>query len=120
VNVEDARQEVQRLIGQYSLEDAVERLEYFDVPCAPVRTAEQVMNDPHFWDRGSLLPMMHAATGKPVDDAVASGFPVKFSGGELPSIEGAPTLGMHNSEVFQKLLGLNHQDLQKLKEEKVI
>ena len=48
VTGEDARHEVQRLIGQYSLEDAVERLEYFDVPCAPVRTAEQVMNAPHF------------------------------------------------------------------------
>ena len=120
VNVKDARQEVQRLIGQYTLEDAAKRLEDFDVPCAPVRTAEQVMNDQHFWDRGSLLPMMHAATGKPVEDAVASGFPVKFSGGELPTIDGAPTLGMHNSEIFSKLLGLNDQDIEKLKEEKVI
>jgi crotonobetainyl-CoA:carnitine CoA-transferase CaiB-like acyl-CoA transferase len=120
VNVEDARQEVQRLIGQYTLEDVAKRLEDFDVPCAPVRTAKQVMNDPHFWDRGSLLPMMHAGTGKPVEAAVASGFPVKFSGGELPTIEGAPTLGMHNSEIFSKLLGLNDQDIEKLKEEKVI
>ena len=120
VNVEDARLEVQRLIGGYTLEDVVKRLEEFDVPCAPVRTAEQVMNDQHFWDRGSLLPMMHAATGKPVDDAVVSGFPVKFSGGDLPTIEGAPTLGMHNAEIFEKLLGLNDQDIQKLHEEKVI
>jgi len=120
VNVEDARVEVQRLIGEYTLEEAANRLEDFDVPCAPVRTAEQVMNDQHFWDRGSLLPMMHAATGKPVDDSVASGFPVKFSGGDLPTIEGAPTLGMHNAEIFKKLLGLNDQEIQKLKEEKVI
>ena len=120
VNVEDARLEVQRLIGEYTLEDVVKRLEEFDVPCAPVRTAEQVMNDQHFWDRGSLLPMMHAATGKPVDDAVVSGFPVKFSGGDLPTIEGAPTLGMHNAEIFEKLLGLNDQDIQKLQEEQVI
>ena len=120
VNVEDARLEVQRLIGGYTLEDVVKRLEEFDVPCAPVRTAEQVMNDQHFWDRGSLLPMMHAATGKPVDDAVVSGFPVKFSGGDLPTIEGAPTLGMHNAEIFEKLLGLNDQDIQKLQEEQVI
>ena len=120
VNVEDARREVQRLIGGYTLEDVVKRLEEFDVPCAPVRTAEQVMNDQHFWDRGSLLPMMHAATGKPVDDAVVSGFPVKFSAGDLPTIEGAPTLGMHNAEIFEKLLGLNDQDIQKLQEEQVI
>jgi len=119
VNVEDARQEIQSLIGEFKLEDALKRLEEFDVPCAPVRTAEQVMNDQHFWDRGSLLPMLHAAMDGPVD-GVASGFPVIFSGGELPHSTGAPTLGMHNKEIFEKLLGLSDQDIKQLEEEKVI
>ena len=78
-NVEEARKEVQRLIGEFTLEDALKRLEAFDVPCAPVRTAKQVMEDQHFWDRGSLLPMLNAAMDGPVE-GVASGFPVKFSG----------------------------------------
>ena len=77
------------------------------------------MNDQHFWDRGSLLPMIHAAMDQPVD-GVASGFPVIFSGGELPKSIGAPTLGMHNKEIFSKLLGLTDQDIKQLKEEKVI
>jgi crotonobetainyl-CoA:carnitine CoA-transferase CaiB-like acyl-CoA transferase len=119
VNVEAARQEIQRLIGKFTLDAALKRLEEFDVPCAPVRTAEQVMNDQHFWDRGSLVPMLHAAMDEPVE-GVASGFPVKFSGGELPTPAGAPTLGMHNSEIFKKFLGLNEKDLKQLKEEKVI
>ncbi|NQW24412.1 MAG: CoA transferase [SAR202 cluster bacterium] len=119
INVETARKEIQRLIGEFTLEDALQRLEEHDVPCAPVRTAEQVMNDQHFWDRGSLLPMLNAAMGGPVE-GVASGFPVKFSGGELPTVPGAPTLGMHNKEIFAKLLGLNDQDIKKLQEENVI
>ncbi len=119
VNVEDARAEVQRLIGEFSLEDALKRLEEFDVPCAPVRTAKQVMEDQHFWDRGSLLPMLNAAMGGPVE-GVASGFPVKFSGGDLPTVAGAPTLGMHNKEIFSKYLGLSDEDMKALKEEKVI
>ncbi len=119
VNVEAARQEIQRLIGEFKLDDALKRLEEFDVPCAPVRTAEQVMNDQHFWDRGSLLPMLHAAMDEPVD-GVASGFPVIFSGGELSKSTGAPTLGMHNKEIFEKLLSLTDQDIKKLAEEKVI
>jgi formyl-CoA transferase len=119
VNVEDARKAIQLLIGEYTLEDALKRLEDFDVPCAPVRTAKQVMEDQHFWDRGSLLPMLNATMDKPVE-GIASGFPVKFSGGELPSIPGAPTLGMHNKEIFTKYLGLSDQDLNALKEEKVI
>ena len=118
-NVEAARQEIQRLLGEFSLDDALKRLEEFDVPCAPVRTAEQVMNDQHFWDRGSLLPMLNAAMGGPVE-GVASGFPVKFSGGELPTLPGAPTLGMHNKEIFGKFLGLSEEDLKKLVKENVI
>ena len=118
-NVEDARKEVQRLIGEFTLEDALRRLEAFDVPCAPVRTAKQVMEDQHFWDRGSLLPMLNAAMDRPVE-GVASGFPVKFSGGELPTIPGAPTLGMHNKEIFTKYLGLSDREMETLKEEKVI
>jgi formyl-CoA transferase len=119
LNVEDARQEIQSLIGEFKLEDALKRLEEFDVPCAPVRTAEQVMNDQHFWDRGTLLPMLNAAMDDPVE-GVASGFPVKFSGGELPTATGAPTLGMHNKEIFNKLLNLTDQDIKQLAEEKVI
>ena len=118
-NVEAARQEIQRLLGEFSLDDALKRLEEFDVPCAPVRTAEQVMNDQHFWDRGSLLPMLNAAMGGPVE-GVASGFPVKFSGGDLPTLPGAPTLGMHNKEIFGKFLGLSEEDLKKLAKENVI
>jgi formyl-CoA transferase len=118
-NVEAARQEIQRSLGEFSLDDALKRLEEFDVPCAPVRTAEQVMNDQHFWDRGSLLPMLNAAMGGPVE-GVASGFPVKFSGGELPTLPGAPTLGMHNKEIFGKFLGLSEEDLKKLVKENVI
>ena len=84
-----------------------------------MRTAKQVMEDQHFWDRGSLLPMLNAAMGGPVE-GVASGFPVKFSGGDLPTVAGAPTLGMHNKEIFSKYLGLSDEDMKALKEEKVI
>ncbi|MCH8297330.1 MAG: CoA transferase [Chloroflexi bacterium] len=119
VNVEKAREEIQRLIGEFTLEGALQRLEEHDVPCAPVRTAEQVMGDQHFWDRGSLLPMLHAAMDGPVE-GVASGFPVKFSGGDLPKLSGAPTLGMHNKEIFSKLLGLSGQDIKRLREENVV
>jgi len=119
VNVEAARQQIQTLIGKLTLDAALKCLEEFDVPCAPVRTAEQVMNDQHFWDRGSLVPMLHAAMDQPVE-GVASGFPVIFSGGELPTPAGAPTLGMHNKEIFKKLLGLTAKDFKQLKEEKII
>jgi len=119
VHVEEARQQIQEIIGGLTLKEALQRLEEHDVPCAPVRTAQQVMNDQHFWDRGSLLPMRHAGLPQPVP-GVASGFPVIFSGGPLPELAGAPTLGMHNKEIFSKILGLGEDDLAKLKEQGVI
>ena len=119
-NVEEARVEIQGRIGKMTLEEALQRLESHDVPCAPVRTAEQVMNDAHFWDRGSLMPMNHGAMNEPVDGAVAAGFPVRFSGGELPPIPGAPTLGMHNHEVLAGILGLSDAELANLKADGVV
>ena len=119
-NVEEARQEIQDRIGRMTLEAAQECLESHDVPCAPVRTAEQVMRDRHFWDRGSLVPMNHGAMNEPVAGGVGAGFPVRFSGGELPPLPGAPTLGMHNEEVFQKILGLTDAQVAELRSQGVV
>ena len=119
VNVEDARQSIQHLIGSLSLEEALERLEGADVPCGPVRTAAQVVNDEHFWDRGSLQPMRHGALEHPVE-GVASGYPVIFSGGQLPDLAGAPTLGMHNADIYSRLLGLTSEDLKQLQDDGVV
>ncbi len=119
-NVEEAREEIQDRIGTMTLDDALQCLERHDVPCAPVRTAEQVMNDRHFWDRGSLVPMNHGAMSEPVADAVGAGFPVRFSGGELPALPGAPTLGMHNEEILGDLLGLSDEDVADLKAQGVV
>ena len=119
VNVIAARAAVQKLIGSRSLTCVLKRLEDGDVPCAPVRTASQVMADQHFRDRGSLLPMLHGGLTKPVD-GVASGFPVVFSGGALPELAGTPTLGMHNADIYGRLLGLTSGDLERLQEEGVV
>ena len=119
-NVEEARAEIQSRIGSMSLEEAIACLESHDVPCAPVRTAEQVMNDRHFWDRGSLVPMNHGAMSEAVSGAVGAGFPVRFSGGELPPLAGAPTLGMHNQEILGDVLGLSDGEMDDLKSQGVV
>ncbi len=118
-NVESARVEVQQLVGKLTVEDALRRMEENDVPCAPVRTVGQVMIDQQSWDRGSLLPMRHAGMKESVKGIVA-GFPVRFSGGELPELAGAPTLGMHNQEVLSTILGLGASEIQDLADQGVI
>ena len=76
---------------------------------------DEVMEDEHFWDRGSLLPLFNAAYKDPIPGFVASGFPARFSGGELPISKGAPTLGMNNEEVYRNLLKLENDDLSRLR-----
>ena len=118
-NVTAARSEIQRLLGELTLEQAMARLESADVPCSAVRTAAQVMDDEHFWERGTLQPMLHGALDNAVE-GVISGFPVVFSGGPLPKLPGAPTLGMHNQEIYERFLGLIPNDIKRLQEEGVV
>ena len=115
----ELRQEIQSRLGRYTCEAAVARLEKADVPCAPVRTAAEVMADAHLYHRGTLRPMRHGALAEPVP-GVVPGFPVRFSGRPLPELAGAPTLGMHNEEIFGALLGLSRERLHQLREQGVV
>ena len=118
-NVAAARQEVQSRISKLTQAEALERLEQADVPCGPVRTIPEIIADPHFRDRGTLLPLRHGAMDQPVD-GIASGFPVVFSDGPLPQLPGAPTLGMHNTEVFGHLLNCDAEKIEQLGSEGVV
>jgi crotonobetainyl-CoA:carnitine CoA-transferase CaiB-like acyl-CoA transferase len=119
-NLTALRQAIQQRIGQLTRAEAVERFEKADVPCAPVRTAAEVMADPQLAKRGTLRAMRHAKLREPVEGGVTVGFPILFSGQPLPDLPGAPTLGMHNQEIFSKLLGLNEARLQQLKAQGVV
>ena len=119
-HVEAARQEVQQRIGVLTRQEALERLERSDVPCAPVRSVAEVMEDRRLWQRGTLKPMRHGALPETLPGIVASGFPVVFSGGPLPELPGAPTLGQHNDEIYCDLLRITPEALQGLKEQGVV
>lgn len=118
-NVVEAREEIQKRVKKLTREEALKRFEAGDVPSGAVRTVDEAINDQHFWDRRSLLPMRHGKMDAPVPGIVA-GFPVIFSGGDLPEPYGAPTLGMHNKEIFGKLLSLSGDEIEGLKAEGVI
>ncbi len=118
-NVGVLREELQEIVGRMTREEALERMDKHDVPCGPVRTVPEVMADQHFWDRETLLPLRHGHMDEAVP-GLAAGFPVLFSGGSLPELAGAPTLGMHNEEVYRGLLDLDQDDLDRLKEEGVL
>ena len=120
LHVAELRREIQDRLGVLDRATATQLLADAGIPVAPVRPIADVMDDAHFRDRGTLRPMYRAGADQPVDGGVMAGFPVRFSGGELPSLDGAPTLGAHNEAVYGDLLNLDAAAVAALKGKGVI
>ena len=119
-NVVEARKEIQLRVGKLTRSEALRKLEEGDVPCGPVRAVPEILADEHFYKRGTLLPMRHSGMEEPVPGGIASGWPVVFSDGPLPEMAGAPTLGMHNEEIYGKLLNFDSGKVGQLRADEVI
>ncbi len=118
-NVVEAREKVQAILDRYTRDEAIKLLEDNKVPCGLVRTVPEIIEDSHFWDRGTLQPMKSSAFADSVP-GIASGFPVEFSGGGLPQSKGAPMLGEHNQEIYHEVLGISSQDLEQYEQNGII
>jgi crotonobetainyl-CoA:carnitine CoA-transferase CaiB-like acyl-CoA transferase len=92
------------------------RLKAARVPCAPVRTAPEVMHDKHMHERGMLEEIDHPELGRitvPTTPLRLHGIPKRPT---MPS----PTPGQHNAEIYGDWLGLSPRDVAALKDEGVI
>ena len=119
-NLDALRSTIQTQLSSYNCVDAIALLEGVGVPIARVRTIREAIDDQHFRDRGTLKPMYRQDSSEPVEPGIISGFPIRFSGGDLPLLEGGAKLGHHNEEVFEKLLGLDSGILADLKDRGII
>lgn len=111
---------LQEKMADMTCGDAMALLANAGIPVSRVRTIGDVMNDSHFRERGTLRPMRAHGSNTPVERSMIAGFPVVFSGGSLPDLEGAAHLGAHNEEIFHDLLGLDAAALDALKTRGVI
>jgi len=78
------------------------------VPCAPVRTTAEVVNDPHLLERGMWVDVEHPRRGKtrvPVS-------PIRLHGSAPGAVERpAPLLGQDTDRVLAEVLGLGGDEL---------
>jgi CoA:oxalate CoA-transferase len=81
------------------------------VPCAPVRTAPEVMHDPHMHERGMLQHVEHPELG----DIVVPHSPLRLHGLPLAPMVPSPTIGQHNAEIYGSWLGLSAAEVAALK-----
>jgi CoA:oxalate CoA-transferase len=86
------------------------------IPCAPVRTAPEVMHDPHMHERGMLEEIDHPELGL----ITVPTSPLRLHGlGRAPAGP-SPTVGQHNAEIYGGWLGLSAEEIAALKAEGVI
>ena len=119
-NIAALRAEIQSRLGKYSCEEGIALLQGAGMPVARVRTISEAIEDEHFRARGTLKPMYRQGWDESVEGGVVSGFPVIFSGGDLPELDGGPQLGHHNREVFGRLLGLDAEAVAELETRGVV
>ncbi|HEX3538076.1 MAG TPA: CoA transferase [Stellaceae bacterium] len=92
------------------------RLKAARVPCAPVRTAPEVMHDPHMHERGMLEEIDHPELGR----ITVPTTPLRLHGIPKRPTEPSPKPGQHNDDVYGGWLGLSPGEIEKLRAEGVI
>jgi crotonobetainyl-CoA:carnitine CoA-transferase CaiB-like acyl-CoA transferase len=92
------------------------RTKAYRIPCAPVRTAPEVMNDPHMHERSMLARINHPELG----EIVVPGTPLRLHGTDPVEPGQSPTIGQHNNEIYGGWLGLSASEIAELTESGVI
>jgi CoA:oxalate CoA-transferase len=92
------------------------RTKAYRIPCAPVRNAPEVMNDPHMHERRMLERIDHPELG-PI---VVPSTPLRLHGTAKVETRPSPTIGQHNAEIYRGWLGLSPEEVEGLKGNGVI
>ncbi|MFW6203334.1 MAG: CaiB/BaiF CoA transferase family protein [Actinomycetota bacterium] len=115
-NADELDEIITRWTGQHKADDLLELLADGGVPAGRIFRAKDMLADPHFAARQSIVRVAHPQFG---DMAMQDVFP-RLS--ETPGRVGhpGPELGEHNDEVYRGLLGLADDEVTRLREAGVI
>jgi formyl-CoA transferase len=100
---------------QYNKQDLFALLMKHRVPCAPVRTLMEVVNDPHLHQRGMLQWIDHPELGR----IVVQSSPIRFDGAPPLPHEPSRKLGADNESVLG-WLGKSQAEVARLTQEGVV
>jgi crotonobetainyl-CoA:carnitine CoA-transferase CaiB-like acyl-CoA transferase len=112
--------EVDALVQGWStgktVEEIIAALKKFQVPCSPLPTFDQVANDAHLLSREMIVEVDQPVSGR----VKLSGSVYKMSQTPGDRKMRVPAVGEHNEEIYGGLLGMDAQEMKKLKEDGVI
>ena len=97
--------------------EVVEMLQPAGIPCAPVATPRDLLDDEQLGYRGFWERIRHPIVG----EYDAPGMPFRFRGQTEPwTVSAPPTLGQHNHEILSALLQMNEDEVRALEAEMII
>lgn len=101
---------------QFSTQEMLALLDQHDVPNGPVLGIIEALHHPHAIAREMVVLVQHATLGSiPV-----VGRPVKFPGAAQCPLRAPPTLGEHTDSVLRGELGVDDEQLEKLRAGKIV
>jgi formyl-CoA transferase len=101
-----------------SKDEVMRLLNEAHVPCAPVKTAREVVNDPHLAARGHWAEIEHPRRGR--TKVPLSPIRLHAAGGRNELRQRAPLLGEHTDAALVDVLGLKPDELKRLHAEGVL
>jgi CoA:oxalate CoA-transferase len=107
---------VQAWCKEKTVEEVMAAMKKFQVPCSPLPTFDQVASDPHLLSREMIVEVDQPVSGK----VKVTGSVYKMSKTPGNRKMKAPEVGEHNEEIYGGLLGIEEQEMKKLKEESII
>jgi crotonobetainyl-CoA:carnitine CoA-transferase CaiB-like acyl-CoA transferase len=114
-NVKLVNEAIESLLSTMTMKDAVGHFTRHDVTAAPVNSIPQAAQDPHPWERRTLVDVPDFLAGT----IAVSGDYWHF--GRTPVHVGStPRVGEHNEEVLGGLLGYSETEIEKMYAENVI
>jgi crotonobetainyl-CoA:carnitine CoA-transferase CaiB-like acyl-CoA transferase len=96
----------------------VETLRESGVPCGPVRDLPQVFEDPQIEARGMRVALPHPSARRGEVELI--GNPIKLSTTPVHYRRRPPALGEHTGEVLREVLGMDEDELARLRERGVL
>ena len=87
-----------------------------EVPCAPVQSLADVLNDPHLLERGALAKVAHEHYG----EVALPSTPLRFQDVDPPAVALPRRAGADNLSVYGELLGLSADEVGSLKDASAI
>ena len=108
---------VERWSKQIKTKDILQQLEKVGIPCAPIYSIDQVVNDPHIGvAREMFVEIEHPKAGK----TKLTGCHIKMNATNPSVRTPSPLLGQHNEEILTTVVGLTAGEVKRLRNEKVI